>query len=188
MGSYLDEAKSDAQTTAQEFLDEIVESYVDNDGEASDDFLNDYSDSYHHENHVDKDYTLQEAAELLDDLSDYEETDSGLWQGLEPRRAISCQAAYTYGNAVMSLWADLIKEINDDSDLTDLMSEYEGVEDAVQTEWDEAEETYNAEQEGKEEPGVFEEPFDCQEEEDKRKDAIKEQIKKRIEEIVNAYN
>lgn len=114
MTNYRAEALDDARSTVSEFADEIVEKIMDG-GDASDDLNNDYSngDAYHHESHVDRDYNLREAAELLDDLSDFEETDSGLWEGLEPRKAIAAQAAYTYGNAVYSNWTDLIGEIND---------------------------------------------------------------------------
>lgn len=111
--NYYKDAQSDAKSMIDHFADEIVEQLI-NYGEASDDLLNDYpnGDRYHHENHVNKDYKLTEAAALLDQLSDYEETDNGLWEGLEPRRAISVQAAYTYGNAVYSLWRNLIEKIN----------------------------------------------------------------------------
>ena len=129
--SYRDEARNDAKETVRNFEDEILEQLLDK-GEASDDLLNDYSggDSWHHESHVDKSYRLTEAAELLDELSYYEETDSGLWEGLAPRDAISAQAAYTYGNAVYSEFQDLIREINSDAeciidDYNDKISEAE---------------------------------------------------------------
>ncbi len=114
-----EEALDDAKRTVENFTDEIVEMILD-DGEASNNLFNDYASgySYHHENHVDKDYNLSEAAEILDALSQYEETDSGLWESLKPRMAIAAQAAYTYGNAVFYEWKDLIKQINDEvSDL-----------------------------------------------------------------------
>ena len=108
------EARDDAVETVKEYLDEIIEQILD-DKEASDDLLNDYpnGDSWHHENHVDKYYNLQEAAHVLTEYRNDIETDSGLWEGLEPTRAICAQAAYTYGNAVYTEWRDLIKEIND---------------------------------------------------------------------------
>lgn len=111
--NYLEDAQSDALSTIENFLDETVEQLREK-GEASDDLLNDYSDgdSYHHENHVDKSYTLLESAQILDQLHRYEETDSGLWEGSEPRKAIEIQAAYTYGNAVYNLWRHLIGELN----------------------------------------------------------------------------
>jgi hypothetical protein len=116
--TYYQDAKEDARSTAENFLDEIIEQLL-ADGKASNDLNNDYhnGDAWHHEQHVDKSYTLTEAAELLDELSEYEETDWGLWQGQEPREAISTQAAYTYGNAVYALWHDLIEEINSDDDV-----------------------------------------------------------------------
>ena len=109
--------RSDAQSDANDFVlnfeDEVIEQLIDK-GKASDDFLNDYpgGDSYHHETHVDKWYSLSDAAEVLDELNEFEETDFGLWEGLAPRDAISAQAAYTYGNAVYSMAVDLIEEIN----------------------------------------------------------------------------
>ena len=112
--NYHKEAESDAASMVQEFEDQIIEQLIDK-GEASDDYNNDYDggDEYHHQSHVDKAYSLLEAANLLDQLDRYEETDSGLWQGLKPREAISAQAAYTYGNAVGDVWRDFIKKINE---------------------------------------------------------------------------
>lgn len=110
---YLADARSDAADAVEHFEDEIVAQLVQH-NKASDDMRNDYpgGDSYHHENYVDKMYSLIEAANLLDQLSNYEETDGGLWEGLEPREAVKAQAAFTYGNAVYSLWRELIEEIN----------------------------------------------------------------------------
>lgn len=45
-------------------------------------------------------YGLKDAAEILDQLSDHEETDEGLWESLPPREAIASQAYFTYQNAV----------------------------------------------------------------------------------------
>lgn len=113
---YETQAGWDAEDTALNFIDEIV-SQLRETGSASKDLFNDYpnGDGYHHECHVDRSYDLQEAAAVLDELSDYEEKDSGLWEGLEPRKAIEAQAAYTYGNAVLYFWQRVIGEINDDA-------------------------------------------------------------------------
>lgn len=110
------EAENDAKDTVENFIGEIVEKLIE-DGEASNDLHNDYSggDSYHHETHVDRSYSLLEAAQILDSLGEHEETDSGLWEGQEPRRAVEIQAAFTYGNAVYSEWTDLIERINEDA-------------------------------------------------------------------------
>jgi len=163
--SYRQDAASDAAETIRNFEDEILEQLLDK-GEASDDLLNDYpnGDSWHHERHVDKDYNLQEAGELFNDLSDYEETDSGLWEGLEPRRAIAVQAAYTYGNAVYSEWRDLIEKINDEAG--DIIEEYdEKITEAEMREWDE-----DATDE------EIEENPDVSELEDEKKEALRKMI------------
>ena len=109
---YRTDAQSDAAEMAEHFLDEIVEKLCD-DGEASDDFNNDYDDSYHHESHVDKSYSVKEAVAVLDQLDEHEETDSGLWEGQEWERVLETKAAFTYGNAVASNWNDLIEKINE---------------------------------------------------------------------------
>ena len=122
--SYREDAVSDAKETIENYREAIIDQLAD-DGEASDDLLNDYScgDSYHHENHVDKSYDLQEAAQLLEELQEHEETDTGLWDGQAPRDAIATQAAFTYGNAVYHEWKELIDEINDKAQ--DVSDEYE---------------------------------------------------------------
>lgn len=127
--NYRENAKSDAQDMAREFLDQILEQFLDKD-EVSNDFNNDYDsgDSYHHETHVDKEYDLQEAAAVLEQLRDHEETDSGLWDGLEPSEAIAAQAAYTYGNAVVASWQELIEEINDEDSLKEMKTVWDGFE------------------------------------------------------------
>jgi hypothetical protein len=127
--NYNYQAASDAVDMAENFFTEIVLSFIDNHGGASDDFANDYEDgdSYHHETHVDKEYELLEAAQLLDQLEDHEETDSGLWEGLGPRKAVSCQAAFTYGNAVAYHWMQIIDTINEDEQLAGLFAEFEAI-------------------------------------------------------------
>jgi hypothetical protein len=117
--NYYQDAWHDAVEMAIYFKGDISEMLL-RDGEASTDLFNDYNggDEYHHENHVDRSYGLLEAATLLDELHRWEEDDSGLWDGLSPRDAVSAQAAYTYGNAVCSLWSDLIGIINADFERT----------------------------------------------------------------------
>ena len=122
--SYRADAESDARDTVGNFADEILEQLLDK-GEASDDLLNDYpnGDAWHHENHVDKWWNLLEAAELIDELSDCEETDSGLWEGQQPKEAISTCAAFTYGNAVYSEWRELIEKIN--TEAAEIISDFD---------------------------------------------------------------
>lgn len=113
--NYRKEAEDDAKSMALEFLDQIVTQLEEN-GKASDDLNNDYAggDSYHHESNVDRSYSLLEAAKILDDLHEFEETDSGLWEGQMPREAIITQAAYTFGAAVYSIWVRIIEKINEE--------------------------------------------------------------------------
>ena len=114
--SYRNSANENARETVRKYRDEILEQLHDT-GKASDDLLNDYShgDSYHHERHINRRYSPIDAAELIVELRDYAETDSGLWEGQRPKEAIGTCAAYTYGKAVYSFWTDLIKEINDEA-------------------------------------------------------------------------
>lgn len=130
---YITEAESDAWDTVTEFTEEILDQIRRGD-EISDDLHNDYpnGDSYHNETHEDRRYTLLQAAEVLDRLSEWEEDDYGLWQGLPPVEAIQCQAAYTYGRCVYAKWCDLVADLN--SEATDIDfgdSAEEGSEEAV---------------------------------------------------------
>ena len=45
-------------------------------------------------------YSSHDAVEVLEQLLEHQETDSGLWDGAEPLEAVRIMAAYTYGNAV----------------------------------------------------------------------------------------
>ena len=122
--NYLREAADDAADTVRNFADEILEQLLD-DGKASDDLLNDYpnGDAWHHESHVDKWYSMIDAAILIDQLDEFEETDSGLWQGQSFKDAISTCAAFTYGNAVYSEWRELIEKINEEA--SDIIDDYD---------------------------------------------------------------
>jgi len=136
MSGYQQEANSDARETVSEYKDEILEKLQES-GKASNDLLNDYGngDSWHHESHVDKWYSLSDAAELISELSEHEETDSGLWEGQQPKAAIGTCAAYTYGNAVYSEWRDLIEEINNEAEV--IIDDYNDlIDDADQAEED----------------------------------------------------
>lgn len=113
MSNYYNDAKDDAREAVREFLDEIVDEIIDGENaNTAHRWINDFSDSYHHETHVDRDYNLLEAAELLSELREYEADDPGLWQGQEPRQAIATMAAFTYGNAVNRMFNDLMEDIS----------------------------------------------------------------------------
>jgi hypothetical protein len=122
--NYLREVADDAADTVRNFADEILEQLLDK-GEASDDLLNDYpnGDAWHHESHVDKWYSMIDAATLIDQLDEFEETDSGLWEGQSFREAIGTCAAYTYGNAVYNEWRELIEKIN--SEASGIISDFD---------------------------------------------------------------
>jgi hypothetical protein len=114
------EADGDARDAIEYFLDEIVSAAFDNRDEVPT-AIDEWSDSYHHETHVDRSYRLMEAAEILDQLSQYEETDSGLWEGQEPQEAVITQAAFTYAHAVYSEFRTMMEGVNEG--LSDVFSE-----------------------------------------------------------------
>jgi hypothetical protein len=117
--NYHKEAEEDAAMLITDyFMDEIVDQLIDS-GEASTDINNDYDngDGIFHEVITDRSYHMTEAAELLSQLYEYAEEDTGLWEGeTNVDRLAEIQAAYTYGNAVWNEFSDLITEINDEVD------------------------------------------------------------------------
>ena len=200
--NYLSEATDDARETARNYRDAIVEKAMDDPGSVSDDLNNDYDngDAWHHKNHVDREYSLSEAADLLDQLSSYEETDSGLWEGQSPREAISTQAAFTYGSAVYSEWERLIESTNDDYDLTELVNAYDSIEDVVdkelsehkdadgeidveRTEQDPSSEIHMLERD----PSEYEPPFDRDDEVERRQAAQGLLIEARVDWIIEMF-
>jgi len=96
------------------FIPEIVDLIMD-EGEASSDINNDYAngDGIFHETITDVDYDTDEAMELLQELSSFEEDDSGLWEGKDWDDILRIKAAYTFGNAVHDEFETLISSIND---------------------------------------------------------------------------
>ena len=112
--TYYQLAEEDAKMLVTDyFMNEIIEQLMEN-GEASDDYNNDYrnGDGIFHEVIIDRDYSSNEAIELLSNLHEFEEDDYGLWEGLSWDRALATIAAFTYGNAVYDEWTKLIEEIN----------------------------------------------------------------------------
>ncbi len=112
--TWMSKAIEDAQDLIKEyFIDEIVQAIVDG-GEASSDIYYDYDngDGIFHEVITDRYYHQSDAIDLIDELYEYEEEDTGIWEGLDWSGMIQAKAAYTYGNAVMSEWNDIIEEIN----------------------------------------------------------------------------
>jgi hypothetical protein len=126
MLEYVNIAREAAADAVQNFDHAVVEQILEK-GEASNDLHNDYDDgdSYHSETHQDTGYNLRQAAQLLEELSEFEETDAGLWGDANPRRAIDMMAGYTFGNAVLSYFRELIELINTDDDVQGLYLEYQ---------------------------------------------------------------
>lgn len=120
--SYYEQAQEEAKDFIVDcLLDEILNQFIE-DGEIGTDIRNDFDDgdSAFHETIVDRSYSTEEAIDLIDDLSDYEETDSGLWEGQDWDDILSTKAAFTYGNAVYDKASNLIEWIRDDTDMDEI--------------------------------------------------------------------
>jgi len=65
-----------------------------------------YDDNGSIHNHVEGTLTwqqgLRESAIIFSELSEYETTDTGLWEGLQPEEAITSKAFWTYKDALQS--------------------------------------------------------------------------------------
>lgn len=113
MGHFRDSVNEDAMLWFEHFDNEMLEQFMEY-GEISTDLRNDYhnGDSFIHNYYTDNYFDLNESAQILDELSEFEETDWGLWQGLQPEEAISAKAAYTYSNAVYWRIVEIIEQVN----------------------------------------------------------------------------
>jgi hypothetical protein len=92
---------SEVEDEARDFLIENEEMIVKALYEDADWDYNDIDDldCYWHETIVDRGYSIEDAAYILDNCHE-EETDSGIWEGLDARDAMSARAAYSYSNDV----------------------------------------------------------------------------------------
>ncbi len=105
--------KADAQDIISNYIEEIAKMLID-DGEASTDLCNDYNDMDSRISESD-DYwrNPEEAIETIDELSEFEEDDSGLWEGCgNYREILSAIAHYTYTNALYHEIESMIESIN----------------------------------------------------------------------------
>jgi hypothetical protein len=119
----------DAKDFCHNFINELVEQLIDK-GEISVEFQKiDGGERYFNESYVEKEYSLMEAAEILQEYDEHEETDSGLWEDEEPCDAISIQAAFTYGNAVNFAICETIEAINDTTEVADALDKLNEIED-----------------------------------------------------------
>jgi vacuolar-type H+-ATPase subunit I/STV1 len=130
--NYYDKVQEEASNFVDQYIDEIFTD-VEEDG-VNDlyEFVNDYR---LHE-WVDSDFIyvgLIESANIIEQ-SDNVETDSGLWEGLEPTKAIESQAFFTYRNDMNEYVMSIIKDRLEDrlaeleADLEPLQEELEEVE------------------------------------------------------------
>ena len=117
--------KADARNILSDHIEEIAKMLID-DGEASTDLYNDYDDMDSRISESD-DYwrNPEEAIETIDELSEFEEEDSGLWEGCSDYREIlNAIAHYTYTNALYNEIESMIESINDTID-SDTITEIE---------------------------------------------------------------
>ena len=115
----------DANDIISDYIEEIAKMLID-DGEASTDLCNDYNDMDSRISESD-DYwrNPEEAIETIDELSEFEEEDSGLWDGSSNYRDIlNTIAHYTYTNALYAEIESMIESINDTLD-SDTITEIE---------------------------------------------------------------
>lgn len=119
---------------AQDFLDEYFDGFLSEikDGVRYASGLIDDDGKLHE--HLDQSLDLRESVDILEG-SDNVETDSGLWEGLEPMRAIETQAFYTYKSDVNSTVREEMKER-----LESAQSEIQSQLDSEQAELDKANE------------------------------------------------
>ena len=109
--------KADAQDIISNYIEEIAEMLID-DGEASTDLYNEYDDMDSRISESD-DYWRhpEDAIKVIDELSEFEEEDHGLWEGTRDYREIlNSIAHYTYTNALYAEIESLIESINDTLD------------------------------------------------------------------------
>jgi hypothetical protein len=111
--NYEIKAKNDAKDFIKEHLiEQIMENFVRSSETPTVLYKYKYDDESTYR-YSDEDYSPLEAVNLLDQLSDYEETDRGLFEDKDWRDMLSGIAAFTYKNAVMSFIDDLLIEINE---------------------------------------------------------------------------
>jgi len=92
--------------------------------EAFEDYDDDGGIHYFVESTLTWQQSLRACSVILNELSEYEEDDSGLWEGQQPEQAIVSKAFWTYKTGLICHCDDLLKEYDDlDDDLDDDDSE-----------------------------------------------------------------
>ena len=102
---YEREVEKDAKEFLSEYADEVIGLLKDSEEELSDELYDNLNE------HLDRSYTPEDAIFVLEN-SENEETDSGLWEGVNDwREELNIRAAYTYINDVRSEIDDIYKQM-----------------------------------------------------------------------------
>ena len=108
------QAHEDTKNVLMDEFDHVVDGLMADDDWSEVHSAIDYNGGWH-EAIVDRDYSPREAIDVLEEYREYEETDSGLWQGAGSwDRILATIAAYTFSNACYAeanfIYTDLLDE------------------------------------------------------------------------------
>jgi hypothetical protein len=110
---FLDSAKLKAELILNHFQEEILEQLVKHDKVYVSGLLWESILEYVSE-YVNADgFDLVDSAKIIMELSDYEETDAGLWNGLSVKDCLRASAGYAYKNCVLALIRRVLTESNE---------------------------------------------------------------------------
>lgn len=113
MGKYREMAAHDARVTARiDLFDEIVAEFLSEKGPTDKVHITDYPSGQQHTPEAPR-LSPREACDLLDEIDEFEETDSGHWEGKEVRQALVICAGLTYRHAVNHYFTSIIDQLND---------------------------------------------------------------------------
>jgi hypothetical protein len=122
--SYQSEAQENARYILKDFIDEIADDAFEDGEIASDPSDVDGLDRRMSEERGNQSYGLADAAQVLQELSDYEETDEGLWEGQAPEEAICTKACYTFDNAVRNMIDEQFSDWRSNDEITEVLEDY----------------------------------------------------------------
>lgn len=113
---WMDRASEEAKDMMKYFMDDIVEIMLENIAlDLRHNRLDAKMDQHLTENYNYKSFTLKESCDILEELSDYEETDSGAFMKKnDMKKSLQSCAVYTYQNGVKYQIGQLVEEINED--------------------------------------------------------------------------
>lgn len=133
--NYIEEADGQSMTIILDCADAIAEWIFNNDGSVNTDFIQNEVDGIDEmvNESSDSHYSLLEAAQCIEQLDQYEESDYGLWEGVDSfQRAAEICAAFTYRNAVSSFLCENVQNFIDEHDIKEIVEariEFEDTED-----------------------------------------------------------